>query len=225
MVDAESSWVRTLLAELEVEEIGARDQGRQTEAGVVEGHALDVQGRPSGLVEHQLQGVAVQQVDAVEGGVLRRRVDLRQHVVVLRDQVGAGGLRVRIDDRSAAPTRPAKAVAVPPTAPIVEDAASFDVTMVITPVVEMLACRLLAASAALRSFSVATWPPPVPKVIEVGVPPPVAAIVSVWPVIAGGVTAVVVDLRPGRRSRARWCRRRRRPGSASCRSKAPACRR
>src|SRR5581483_2241946 len=48
--------------------------------------------------------------------------------------------------------RPAKAVAVPPTVPIVEDAASFDVTMVITPVVEMLACRLLAASAVLRSF-------------------------------------------------------------------------
>ena len=75
---------------------------------------------------------------------------------------------------------------MPPTEPIVEDAASFDVTMVITPVVEMLACRLLAASAVLRSFSVDTWPPPVPKVIVVGVPPPVAAIVSVWPVMAEG---------------------------------------
>ena len=52
--------------------------------------------------------------------------------------------------------RPEKAVAVPPIEPIVEDAASFDVTMVIAPPVEMLACRLLAASAALRSLSVAT---------------------------------------------------------------------
>src|SRR5581483_12397887 len=66
---------QNLVCRARVEEIGTRDQGRKTETGVVEGHALDVQGRPSGLVEHQLQRVAVQQVDAVEGRVLRGRVD------------------------------------------------------------------------------------------------------------------------------------------------------
>ena len=40
------------------------------------------------------------QVDAVERRILRGGVDLLQHVVVLRDQAGAGGLRVRIGDRS-----------------------------------------------------------------------------------------------------------------------------
>src|SRR6185437_14356500 len=49
-------------------------------------------------VEHELQRVAVQEVDAVEGGILCRGVDLREYVVVLRDEVGTGGLRVGIDD-------------------------------------------------------------------------------------------------------------------------------
>ena len=55
------------------------------------------------------------------------------------------------------------------------------VVMVRTPVVSMVACRLLEASAVLRSFSDETWPEPVPKVMLVAVPPPVAAIVSVLP--------------------------------------------
>ncbi len=45
-------------------------------------------------------------------------------------------------------------VAVPPIVPIVEEAALFDVTMLIAPVVEIVACRLFAASAVLRALSV-----------------------------------------------------------------------
>ena len=85
-----------------------------------------------------------------------------------------------------------EAVDVPPIVPIVEDAASFEVVMLILPVVaSIVACRLLAASAALSPFSVETWPLPVPKVIAVAVPPPVAAMVNVSPCSSGGLTLVV----------------------------------
>ena len=56
----------------------------------------DIQDRGTGLVECQLELVAEQQVDAVKGGVLRCRVDLRQDVIVLRDQICAGVLRNQI---------------------------------------------------------------------------------------------------------------------------------
>ena len=62
-------------------------------------------------------------------------------------------------------------MAVPPIAPIVDEAALFVVVMVMPPVESMLACRLLAASAVLSWFSVETWPVPVPKVMLVAVPP------------------------------------------------------
>src|SRR6185312_17462875 len=69
-------------------------------------------------------------------------------------------------------------VAEPENAPIVEDAASFVFVMLSLPVLASnVACRLLAASAVLRSFNDATLPVPVPKVIIDAVPPPVAAIV------------------------------------------------
>ena len=71
--------------------------------------------------------------------------------------------------------------AVPVNAPIVDDAALLLVVMVITPVESMLACRLFAANAVLRSLRVEIWPAPVPKVIAVAVPPPVAAISRVSP--------------------------------------------
>ena len=64
-------------------------------------------------------------------------------------------------------------------APIVDEAALLVVVMVIAPVVSMLACRLLAANAALSWLSVETWPAPVPNVMLVAVPLPVAAICSV----------------------------------------------
>ena len=64
---------------------------------------------------------------------------------------------------------------VPVIAPIVEDAASFEVVMVIAPLEESIeACRLFAASAVLSWLSVETWFAPVPKVMLVAVPPPVA---------------------------------------------------
>src|SRR6478735_10176995 len=77
------------------------------------------------------------------------------------------------------PAAPVKALPeaaeVPPTVPICEDAASLVVVIVITPADETDACRLLAASAALRSFNDLTVPlVPSPKVIEVAVPFPVA---------------------------------------------------
>src|SRR6266852_1474332 len=77
------------------------------------------------------------------------------------------------------------AVAEPPIEPIVEDAASFDVMMLMTPVVLMLACRLFAASAALSAFRFEICPGPVPKVMLVGVPPPVAPIDNVSPASGG----------------------------------------
>src|SRR5262249_50398606 len=82
-----------------VQEVGARGERAQTEARLIEGDAGDAQGGATGFVEGQLQRVAVQQVDAVERRVLRGGVDLRKHVVVLRDQACALGLRVRIGDR------------------------------------------------------------------------------------------------------------------------------
>ena len=76
---------------------------RKTKAGIVEG---DTGGRKlggAGLVERQVEGIVVQQVDAVEGRILSGGVDLIQHVVVLRDQAGGGRLRVRIGDWGRAP--------------------------------------------------------------------------------------------------------------------------
>src|SRR6266478_964158 len=80
----------------------------------------------------------------------------------------------------AAAAKLANGVAVLPVkAPIVEEAASLVVTMLILPVVSMLACRLFAASASLSWLSVETCPAAVPNVMLVAVPPPVAAILSV----------------------------------------------
>ncbi len=84
-------------------------------------------------------------------------------------------------------------------APIVDDAASLVVVIEITPVESTVACRLLAASAALRSFNDLTVPPvPSPKVIEVAVPSPVAPIVSVKPpsAVVPPLRAVVAAVRP-----------------------------
>src|SRR3984885_8792370 len=92
--------------------------------------------------------------------------------------------------------RPLNTVAVPPIVPIVDDAALFEVTMLIWPVVLMLACKLFAASAVLSALSVEICPGPVPKVMLVAVPPPVAPIVSVSPLNGGGVRLVVVAERP-----------------------------
>src|SRR6267142_2604154 len=50
-------------------------------------------------------------------------------------------------------------VAVPPTAPIVDEAASLVVVMLIAPVPSTVACRLLAASLAFRSLRDLTVPP------------------------------------------------------------------
>src|SRR3954454_11665225 len=71
----------------------------------------------------------------------------------------------------APPVRPLKALPeaaeVPPMVPIVDDAASLVVVIVIAPADEIDACRLLAASAVLRSFNDLTVPlVPSPKVIE-----------------------------------------------------------
>ena len=86
----------------------------------------------------------------------------------------------------ASPSVPLKAwpatVAVPVIAPIVDEAALLLVVRVMTPVGSMVACRLLLASALLSWFSDDTWPAPVPKVMLVAVPPPVAPISNVLPV-------------------------------------------
>src|SRR3569833_303837 len=78
---------------------------------------------------------------------------------------------------------------------MVDEAESLVVRMVSTPVVLRLACRLLAANTVLSWLSVDIWDAPVPNVMFVGVPPPVAAIVNVWPLSAGAARAVVAAVR------------------------------
>ena len=118
---------------------------RKTKAGSVEGDTGDRKLGGAGLVERQVEGIAVQEVDAVEGRILRGGVDLLQHVVVLRDQAGAGGLRVRIGDRSrttgaqAGERSTVVVTAVPLIAPTVFEAALLVVVMLISPVESMLA--------------------------------------------------------------------------------------
>src|SRR5712691_6452043 len=87
-----------------VQKVRAGDQRSKAKARRVEGHALDGQSGFAGLVEGQLEIIAVQQVDAVERSVLRRGGDLRDDIVVLADQVGAKGLRGRIGERLACDT-------------------------------------------------------------------------------------------------------------------------
>src|SRR6185369_874589 len=89
-----------LVGGIVVDEVGADQQVGEAETYCTEGCAGNVQRGRAGLVEHQLQRVAVQQVDTVERGVLRSRGDLRQNVVVLRNEASAGGLGVRVRDRS-----------------------------------------------------------------------------------------------------------------------------
>ena len=78
---------------------------------------------------------------------------------------------------------------MPPMAPIVDEAASLVVVIVIAPVESIVACRLLAASLPFKSLRLLTVPPvPSPKVMLVAVPLPVAPIVSVRP--SSGFAAV-----------------------------------
>src|SRR5579872_2556816 len=79
-----------------VDEVGAGGEAGQAETCRIERHAGDRRARFAGFVEHQLQLVSVEQVDAVEGGVLRGGGDLRQDLVVLGNQAGARGLRYRV---------------------------------------------------------------------------------------------------------------------------------
>src|SRR5262249_58590998 len=76
-----------------VDEVGAGDERLQAETSRVERHACDRDGRLAGFVKDQLQRIAVEQVDAVEGGVLRRGGDLRDDLVVLGDQIRTRRLR------------------------------------------------------------------------------------------------------------------------------------
>src|SRR5205814_1888088 len=64
----------------------------------VESDATDVERGLGGFVEGQLEVVAKQQVDTVEGRILGGGRDLRDDAVVLVHQAGANGLRSRIGD-------------------------------------------------------------------------------------------------------------------------------
>jgi len=66
--------------------------GKLLKAGRVEGYTLDRKRGLAGFVEGQFEVVSVQQVDAIEGRILRSRGDLRDDVVVLGHQVGTNGL-------------------------------------------------------------------------------------------------------------------------------------
>ena len=76
-------------------------QRSKAKAGRVESHALNVQRGLAGLVEGQLEIIAVQQIDAVERRILRRRRDLRDDVVVLLHQARTNVLGSRIGERFA----------------------------------------------------------------------------------------------------------------------------
>src|SRR6266446_4497713 len=82
-----------------VQKVRAGDQRSKAKACRVEGHSLDGQSGLTGLVEGQLEVIAIYQVDAVERRVLRRGGDLCNDVIVLGDQVGTNGLRGRIGNR------------------------------------------------------------------------------------------------------------------------------
>ena len=142
-------------------------------------------GARAAVVEHDLQVVAVEQVDAVVGGVLRQRVDLREDVVVVDLQAGAG--RVRRADRAvpwvvpslarpSAVVRPAfecvsvNAVLRGPGRDVKVTAAfeAEPVTPTSVPIV------------AFNSARVDTSPAPVPKVMT-WLAPPLTATVNVWP--------------------------------------------
>ena len=84
-----------------VQEVRARGQRSKAKAHRVEGHALNVQRGLAGLVKGQLEIIAVQQIDAVEGRILRRRRDLRDDVVVLLHQARTNVLGSRIGERFA----------------------------------------------------------------------------------------------------------------------------
>ena len=104
--------VRTLLVEaLSMKSVPAVSAARPRPAGL-KVTPVDRRRRLAGFVEHQFQRVAVQQVDAVEGRILRRGRDLRDDLVVLSDQTTQ---RVACDTASATaavtrqvavPTRP-----------------------------------------------------------------------------------------------------------------------
>ena len=93
---AELSLVSAALAEAVVQEVRARGQRTEAEAGRIVGDALDVERGLAGFVEGQLEVVTIQQVDTVEGRILSGGRDLRDDVVVLGHQAGANGLRSRI---------------------------------------------------------------------------------------------------------------------------------
>src|SRR5262249_37810606 len=90
---------QNLLSQDVVGEVGARRERREAKAGRIEGHAGNGQGRFAGFVEDHLQRVAVQQVDAVEGGILRRGRELLNDLVVLGNQGCSSGLRRRVGYR------------------------------------------------------------------------------------------------------------------------------
>src|SRR5207248_5666875 len=81
-----------LVGRTAVEEVRTRYQHVQAQAGRTISDTRDAERGLAGLVEGQLESVAVQQVDAVERCVLRGIRELRQDTVVLADQVGANRL-------------------------------------------------------------------------------------------------------------------------------------
>src|SRR5207249_1028648 len=91
---------QNLLSQDVVGEVDARGERSQTKTGRIEGHAGNGQGRFAGFVEDHLQRVAVQQVNAVEGRILRRGRELRDDLVVLGDQSCSRSLRRGVGYRS-----------------------------------------------------------------------------------------------------------------------------
>ena len=75
--------------------------GPRPRPAALKDHTLDGERGLAGLVEGELEVVAVQQIDAIEGRILSRRRDLRDDVVVLGYQIGTNVLGSRVGERFA----------------------------------------------------------------------------------------------------------------------------
>ena len=205
VVLAELSLVERRVGRAVVQEVGARGQRSKAEAGRVEGDAVDGERGLGGFVEGQLEVVTIQQIDAVEGRILRGCRDLRDDVVVLAHQAGANGLRSRIGNRGGYQLRTSQYRWSPRViAPIVDEATSLVVVRTRSLLLSRLAMRLLPAKA------VFSWARDVvaPKVKLVAVPPPVAAMARDLAALDRGAVNQIGRGRPA----SRGCRSSRRLG-------------
>ena len=152
-------------------EARAADVGQAKTRGV-ESDAVDDEARSAGLVEHDLERIAIQQIDAVIRGIFRQRIDLCEDIVEVSLQAGTGRVR---RGRVAGALAWCRGCRRAPSA--VVSAAFEEVSAIEFWFVDVATSRVNAALLAvpvtpvrvailaLRSARVETSPTPVPKVM------------------------------------------------------------